>query len=176
MSEVTFKDVVVPKTALVGKKGMGFIQLMKNFEVERLVVCVGALGIAEQAQEFAGAYCSERIAFGKPIGSFQLIQEMLVENEINIMNMRNMVLECAWKKDNGISIRTEVNLAKYFTARAACQVVDNCLQIMGGIGYIDDCIISKLYRDIRAYRIGAGTDQIMIHIAGRLLVKKYARK
>ena len=175
MCEVTFNDVVVPESALVGKRGMGFLQLMKNFEIERLVMCVGALGVAEQAMDFAAAYTSERVTFGKPIGSYQLIQQKLVENEIAIMNMRNMILETAWKKDNGISIRTEVNLAKYYCARAACEVVDNCLQIMGGIGYIDDCIISKCYRDIRAFRIGAGTDEIMIHIAGRELVKKYAR-
>ena len=176
MCEVNLNNVVVPETALVCKKGYGFIQLMQNFEVERLVMAAMALGNAIQAQEFAGAYCSERVAFGKPIGSFQLIQEMLVENEIMIMNMRNLILETAWKKDNGISIRMETNLVKYYCARSACQVVDNCLQIMGGIGYIDDCIISKLYRDVRAGRLGGGTDQIMIHVAGRLLVKKYARK
>lgn len=176
MCEVHFDDVVVPESALVGKRGMGFLQLMKNFEMERLVMCVSALSIAEQAMDFAAAYTSERVTFGKPIGSYQLIQEMLVENEIEIMNMRNMVMQVASMFDNKQSVRLEVNLAKYQTARAACKVVDNCLQIMGGIGYIDDCIISKLYRDIRAYRIGAGTDQIMIHIAGRLLVKKYAKK
>ena len=175
MCEVHFDNVTVPKTALVGQRGMGFLQLMKNFEMERLVMCVGALGIAEQAMDYAAAYTSQRMAFGQNIGSYQLIQEMLVENEIEIMNMRNMVMQVASMFDNKESIRLEVNLAKYQTARAACKVVDNCLQIMGGIGYIDDCPISKLYRDIRAYRIGAGTDQIMIHIAGRLLVKKYAK-
>ena len=149
---------------------------MKNFEIERLVCAVGALAIAEHAMDYAAAYTSQRVAFGKTIGSFQLIQEMLCENEIEIINMRNMVLQVASMFDNKQSIRIEVNLCKYYVARAACKVVDNCLQIMGGIGYIDDCPISKDYRDVRAYRIGAGTDQIMIHIAGRLLVKKYAQK
>ena len=176
MCEVHFDNVVVDKSALVGKRGCGFIQLMKNFEMERLVICVGALGIAEHAQAYAGAYTSQRVAFGKPIGSFQLIQEMLCENEIAIINMRNMVLQVASMFDNKESIRIEVNLAKYYCAQAAGKVVDNCVQIMGDIGYIDDCPVSKDYRDIRAYRLGGGTDQIMIHIAGRLLVKKYAAK
>ncbi len=176
MCEVHFDDVVVPASALVGKRGMGFMQLMKNFEIERLVMCVGALATAQRAMDFAAAYTSERVTFGKPIGEYQLIQKMLVENEIELINMRNMVLQVASMYDNGESIRIEVNLAKYYTARAACRVVDNCLQIMGGIGYIDDCIISRLYRDIRAFRIGAGTDEIMIHIAGRLLVRKYKKK
>ena len=176
MCEVHFDNVVVDKSALVGKRGQGFLQLMKNFEIERLVICVGALGVAEHAMDFAAAYTSQRVAFGKNIGSFQLIQEMLCENEIEIMNMRNMVLQVASMFDNKENIRIEVNLAKYYVARAACKVVDNCLQIMGGIGYIDDCPISKDYRDIRAYRLGGDTDQIMIHIAGRLLVKKYAQK
>lgn len=176
MCEVRFDNVVVPESALVGERGKGFIQLMKNFEIERLIMCVGALGIAQNAMDIAAKYASERVAFKQPIGNFQLIQEMLTECECKLINMRNFIYKTAWEKDNGISIRTTVNLAKYYVARAACEVVDDCMQIMGGIGYIDDCDISKLWRDIRAYRIGAGTDQIMIHIAGRALVKEYAKK
>jgi len=176
MFEVKFDNVVVPESALVGTKGNGFIQLMKNFEMERLQICVEVLGYAEHSMDIAAAYASERYAFGQAIGKFQLIQEMLLENEIAISTMRNMILETAWKKDNGIPISFDSAMAKYYCAREAHKVIDNCMQIMGGIGYIEDCPISRYWRDCRVYRIGGGTDQIMIHITGRQLLKKYARK
>lgn len=176
MYEVHFDNVVVPQSALVGTRGKGFLQTMKNLEIERLLICANCLGIAENAMDIAGAYASERVTFNQPIGNYQLIQEMLCECEIKILNMQNFIYRTAWERDNGISIRTNVNLAKYYCARTACEVVDDCLQIMGGIGFVEDCDISRLYRDIRAYRLAGGTDQIMIHASGRQLVKKYARK
>ncbi len=176
MCEVNFNNVTIPESNIIGERGKGFIQLMKNFEMARLVICAGAVGSAQHAMDLAAAYASERIAFGKPIGSFQLIQQKLVESEIAIRNMRNMVYEAAWKKDNGISIRLEASFAKYYCARSAFKVIDDCMQVMGGIGYIDDCPISREWRDARMLRMGGGTDEIMIHATGRALLKQYARK
>lgn len=176
LCEVRLDDVVVPESALVGTRGHGFVQLMKNFEMERLTASCRVMGMAQNAMDIAAAYAGERIAFGQPIGNFQLVQEMLVENEIKLQNMRNMIFRTAWEKDNGMSIRTAASLVKYYCARAGFEVADNCMQIMGGIGYTDECPISRLWRDLRLFRIGGGTDQIQIHIAGRQLVKKYKRK
>lgn len=176
LCEVRLDDVVVPESSLVGTRGHGFVQLMKNFEIERLTASCRAMGMAQNAMNIAAAYAGERIAFGQPIGNFQLIQELLVENEIMIQNMRNMIFKAAWEKDNGISIRTAASLVKYYCARSSFTVIDNCMQIMGGLGYTDECPIARLWRDVRVYRIGGGTDQIQIHIAGRQLVKKYKRK
>ena len=101
-----------------------------------------------------------------------LIQEKIVNMKIKIMNMKNLCYECAWTKDNGISIRNESALCKLYCAQAANEVIDDALQIMGGLGYTIDCRISRLWRDARNYRIGGGTDEIMIHIAGRGLLKE----
>ena len=87
-----------------------------------------------------------------------------------------MILEAAWKKDQGQSIRVEASLAKYYCAKEAFKVCDECMQIMGGVGYIDDCAISREWRDARMNRIGGGTDEIMIHATGREILKRYAAK
>lgn len=82
----------------------------------------------------------------------------------------------AWMKQNGMSIATESAMAKYYTSRAAFEVVDDAMQIMGGIGYTNDVRIARLWRDCRLSRIMAGTDEIMVHIAGRALLKEFANK
>ena len=92
---------------------------------------------------------------------------------MKIENMRNLVYKVAWMIDNGLPVQIDSAVAKYYCARAAFEVCDTALQVMGGIGYTKDCRISRLWRDQRVYRIGAGTDEIMIHIAGRAILKKY---
>ena len=171
--EMTINDYVLEEKDLVGTEGNGFMQAMANFEVERLLVCAQALGAAECAFEEAARYATKRIQFGRPIGSNQLIQEHLTNMYIKIENMRNWVYQTAWKVDNGIPVQIDTAAAKLYCARAAYEVCDTALQVMGGIGYTKDCRISRLWRDQRVMRIGAGTDEIMIQIAGRAIQKKY---
>ena len=92
---------------------------------------------------------------------------------VKIENMRNWVYKTAWKIDNGESVQIDSAVAKLYCGRAAFEVCDTALQVMGGIGYTKDCRISRLWRDQRVYRIGAGTDEIMIHIAGRAIQKQF---
>ena len=92
---------------------------------------------------------------------------------MKIENMRNWVYKTAWKIDNGESVQIDSAVAKLYCGRAAFEVCDTAMQVMGGIGYTKDCRISRLWRDQRVYRIGAGTDEIMIHIAGRAIQKQY---
>lgn len=173
--EVTLDNVEIEEKDMVGEEGRGFIQLMKNFEIERLLMGAICLGQAECAFEDAARYANQRVQFGVPIGSFQLIQEKLTYMAIKIENMRNMVYKCAWEKDNGISVQISSALAKLYCAQASFEVIDDAMQIMGGIGYTTDHRISRLWRDNRVNRIGGGTDQIMIHIAGRGILKQYAK-
>lgn len=170
--EVYLEDVEIGEKDIIGKEGEAFIQLMKNYEIERLMMATSILGMAECAYEDAAKYANSRVQFGKPIGTRQLIQEKIVNMKIKIMNMKNLVYQCAWEKDNGISIRNTSALCKLYCAQAGNEVIDDALQIMGGIGYTNDCRISRLWRDARNYRIGGGTDEIMIHIAGRGLLKE----
>lgn len=176
LAEIYFEDVTLPDSALVGKMGNGFFQLMKNFEIERLILAAQCLGMAECAFDEAAKYATQRVAFGTQIGKMQLIQEKLTDCYIKILNMRNLIYYTAWEKDNGISIRVDCNAAKLYAAQAGFEVVDDCMQIMGGIGYTEDCRISRIWRDIRQNRIGGGTDEIMIYNTGRGIFKEYASK
>jgi len=173
--EIYLENVEIEEKDLVGVEGNGFIQLMKNFEIERLITCAHNLGMACCAYEDASRYATQRVQFGKPIGSFQLIQEKLCNMKIKIESMRHWVYQTAWKKDNGLSITSDAALTKLYTGRAAFEVIDDAMQILGGIGYTHDCRVSRLWRDQRVLRIGAGTDEIMIHIAGRALVKEASK-
>jgi alkylation response protein AidB-like acyl-CoA dehydrogenase len=171
--EVYLDEVEVDESALVGVEGQGFMQLMTNFEVERLLMASSLLGMAECAFNDAATYANQRIQFGKPIGAFQLIQEKITYARLGIENMRNLVYKTAWKIDNGLPVQIDSALAKLYCAQEANRIIDDCLQIMGGIGYTTDCRISRLWLDARVQRIGGGTDEVMIHIAGRSILKEF---
>lgn len=170
--EVHLDNVECEESDLVGVECKGFYQLMKNFEVERLTICAANVGMARCAYDEALRYAAQREQFGKPIGTFQLIQEKLVDMRIKIENMQNLLYKTAWKKMQGESIMIDSSLVKRYTGKAAFEVIDDAMQIMGGIGYTDDCRISRLWRDQRVYRIMAGTEEIMVHTAGRAIVKE----
>ncbi|WP_019240276.1 MULTISPECIES: acyl-CoA dehydrogenase [Bacillus] len=171
--EVYLEDVEVEEKDLVGVEGNGFMQLMINFEVERLLIAASLLGAAECAFEDAARYANQRVQFGKPIGANQLIQEKITFMKMKIENMRNMVYKTAWEVDNKKPVQISSALAKLYCAQAANEVIDDAMQIMGGIGYTTDCRISRLWVDNRVFRIGGGTDEVMIHIAGRAILKEY---
>jgi alkylation response protein AidB-like acyl-CoA dehydrogenase len=171
--EVYLDNVELEESALVGVEGNGFLQLMANFEVERLLMAASLLGMAECAFADAARYANQRVQFGKPIGSFQLTQEKITYSTLRIENMRNLIHRTAWKIDQGEPVQIDSALAKLYCAQEANKVIDDAMQIMGGIGYTTDCRISRLWLDARVQRIGGGTDEVMIHIAGRSILKQY---
>lgn len=171
--EVYFDNVELEESDMVGKEGYGFIHLMKNFEIERLVIAAYSCGMARCAFGDAVRYANQRQQFGKPIGQFQMIQEKIVDMATRIDNMRNYVCHTAWDYDNDISLRVSSALCKRYCARAAGKVVDDAMQIMGGAGYTEDVRISRLWRDIRITRMAGGTDEIMVYIAARQILKQY---
>jgi crotonobetainyl-CoA dehydrogenase len=171
--EVYLEDVEVEESALIGVEGNGFMQLMKNFEIERLMLVASGVGMAEAAFEEVARYANVREQFGKPIGYFQITQEKLTDMAIKIENMKNFIYKTAWEKDNGISIMISSALAKRYCAIASFEVLDECMQLMGGIGYTEESRISRMWLDVRHLRIAGGTDEIMVHIGGRQLLKKY---
>jgi alkylation response protein AidB-like acyl-CoA dehydrogenase len=173
LCDVYLEDVVVEEKDLMGKDGYGFIQLMKNFEVERLIIAASSLGMAEGAYNDAVAYANQRVQFGKPIGSFQLIQEKIVRMAIKLENMKNIVYKTAWEKDNNLDIGISSALAKLYCSEAAFEVCDDAMQIFGGIGYTAEHRVSRFWRDSRMHRIGGGTNEIMVHVAGRAILKKH---
>ena len=176
MCEVYLDNVEIEETDLVGEEGKGFFMLMKNFEIERVLIAATALGGAKRAYNEAVNYANERIQFGKPIGQFQLIQKMIVEMTAKIKACEAFLYATAWKYDQGESLRIDSALVKYFVTRLANEIADDCVQIMGGIGYTEDSISSKVWRDLRTARIGGGTDEILIHAASRPILKEFAKK
>lgn len=170
-SEMYFDNVEIDESALVGKEGNGFIQLMKNFEIERILVCAIMLGACQLAYDDTVSYANQREQFGKPIGSFQMIQEKITDMAIILENMRNMVYKSAWMKDQGMDLKVQSALCKRYCGEAGWWLVDQALQIHGGLGYTEETRISRLWRDLRVGRIGGGTSEIMVHIAGKALLK-----
>jgi alkylation response protein AidB-like acyl-CoA dehydrogenase len=174
--EIYLEDVELEEKDIIGKENQGFFQLMKNFEIERLVIVAGCLGCAQAAFDDAIVYARQREQFGQPIGNFQITQLKLTDMAIKLENMRNMLYKCAWEKGQGRDVRITSALAKRYIAMAAFEVVDDAMQIMGTIGYTDDSRISRMWRDLRGNRIDGGTDEIMVYIAGRALLKEYMPK
>jgi alkylation response protein AidB-like acyl-CoA dehydrogenase len=172
-SEIFLDNVTLPDSCLVGVRGNGFRQLMRNLDLERLVIAATCLGLAQCAFEDAARYAGQRVQFGKPIGSFQLIQLKLTDMAIKLENMRNFVYKTAWMVDQGTPLRSQGALCKRYTAMAAFEVADEAMQIFGGIGVNSGTRVSRLWRDLRAHRFGGGTDEIMVHIAGRQIIREH---
>jgi len=173
--EVFIDNVRLPKDALVGQLNNGWMQLMANFEIERIVLSAACIGAAEAAFEDAAVYANQRVQFGQPIGRFQMIQEKITDMAIKIENMKNYCYKVAWMMDNGLPVRHEHAMAKLYITRSAFEVIDDAMQIMGGLGYMMAHRVQRLWRDVRVMRIGGGTDEIMYNIAGPQLMKKYAK-
>ena len=113
--------------------------------------------------------------FGKPIGSFQLVQEKLTDMAIKIENMKNFIYHSASMVDSGTLDRKQAAMCKRYCSMAAFEVCDDALQIHGGIGVTEGVRIERLWRDARGHRFGGGTDEIMVHVVGRQIVKEHTK-
>lgn len=176
MYEVYLEDVEIEEKDLIGKENMGWMNLMKNLETERILTAAQCLGLAQCCFNDAVQYANQRVQFGQTIGSFQLIQEKITYMQIKLENMRNMVYKCAWEKDNGLPTKISTSLCKLYCAQSAFEVADDAMQILGGIGYTVDHRVSRIWRDLRVFRIFGGTDQIQIHVAGREILRQAAKQ
>ncbi len=163
------------RRARVRRRSQGWVQLVANFEIERLILSASCVGAAEAAYEDAATYANQRVQFGQPIGNFQMIQEKLVDMAIKIENMRNYYYKIAWMMDNKMPVRHEHAMAKLYITQASFEVIDDAMQILGGMGYMMAHRVQRLWRDVRVMRIGGGTDQIMYNIAGPQLLKKFKK-
>lgn len=174
--DVFLENVELDESNMFGTEGNGFLQLMDHFEVERIQSCTVMLGVAKCAFEDAAKYANQRVQFKKRISDFQLTQSKIMQMAIYIENMRNMIYKCALEKMEGKSQQIEAAMCKWYCATGATFVTNSAMQIMGGIGISQDCRVSRFWRDMRIYELAAGSTEIMVHIAGRGLLKKYANK
>ena len=171
--EVYFDGVTLTEDDRMGEPGKGFYMLMKNFEIERAFIVAEQVGLAQAALSDAALYSNQRMAFGKPISSFQMIQEKLTEMEIRIQNTRNMLYKTLWKVDNGLSVQLDSALLKRYGCTECFNVADMAMSIYGGLGYTKEVRLGRIWADLRGNMFGGGTPEIMAYIAGRQIAKKY---
>jgi len=164
---LAFQDVRVPGSAVLGEAGKGFYQIMWELQAERLIGAAGCLAYAEYAFDRALGYARERAAFGRPIGSFQAIRHKFAAMATRIEAARQLIYATAWSYAGGDYPVREISMAKLLAAQTAWEVADQCVQIYGGAGYMREHPVERVLRDIRLYRIGAGTDEIMLDVIGR---------
>ena len=166
-AELSFEDVKVPVTNLLGEEGKGFSYLMRQLAQERLSVGVSAVAACETALEITLEYCKERTAFGQPIGSFQNSRFKLAEMKTEIEIARVFVDRCIEELNDGNLTPESAAMAKWWTSDLQKRVVDQCVQLHGGYGYMLEYPIARAYLDARVQSIYAGTNEIMKEIIGR---------
>ena len=166
-AELHFDAVRVPADNLLGEEGQGFAYLMQALPQERLSIAVGAVAGAEAALELTLRYCREREAFGRPIGSFQHSRFQLAEMKTAVTVGRQFVDRCIERHVAGELTVEEAAMAKYWTTDLLDDVVDRCVQLHGGYGYVREYAIARAYCDARVARIYGGTNEIMKEIIGR---------
>ena len=166
-SELFFDDVRIPAENLIGDEGQGFRYLMQELPWERLQLLIVAVAACEAAQRWTIDYCRERQAFGRSIASFQNTQFKLAELRTETQVARVFVDRCiGLSLDGKLDVETAA-MAKYWTTDLQCKVVDECLQLHGGYGYMRDYAIGRAFVDARAQRIYGGTNEIMKEIISR---------
>jgi len=164
---IAFDDVFVPEENLLGELNQGFYLIMANFQWERIMMALGAVGAMQAMFERTLAYAKERTAFGRPIGSHQVIRHKLAEIALRIEAGRDLTYHGLRRFVDGADAVQEVTMAKLATQRAAFDTADDCLQIHGGAGYMVEYDIERAARDARLGPIGGGTDEIMKEILGK---------
>jgi acyl-CoA dehydrogenase len=169
-SELFFDDVCVPVANLLGdKEGQGFFQLMQELPQERLIIAVSGVGAMERALDETLRYAKERKAFGKTLWDFQNTRFKLAEVQATVLAARAYVDACMLAHLKGQLDAARAALAKAWVSEQQCKVMDECLQLFGGYGYMMDYPIAELYVDARVQRIYGGTNEIMKELAARFM-------
>jgi alkylation response protein AidB-like acyl-CoA dehydrogenase len=171
-AEVVFKDVRVPLDNLIGEENKGFYHLLHFFDESRILVAAQALGTAQGAYDRALDYIKQREQFGKKIAQFQANQHKIADMATKIECARLLTYKAAWNFDQGRIDPKLTSMAKMYAARAAVEVCDEAIQLMGGYGYMQEYEVERFYRDAKITEIYEGTKEIQKNtIAGEILGK-----
>ena len=166
---IAYEDVFVPQENLLGELNEGFKLIMANFQWERLAMALGAVGGMRLAWERTAAFARERMTFGKPLSEHQAIRHKLADLATVVYTCRCVTYDALRRFVNGEEPLKEVTMAKLATQRASFDLMDACLQIHGGAGYMREYWVERAARDARLGPIGGGSDEIMREILGRAL-------
>jgi len=168
-AELFFDDVKVPKSNLIGAENAGFFAIMTNFQMERLNLAVMANMTAQLALEECLRYVPERVAFGKPLSKMQVIRHKLADMATQVEASREFNYRVAARIQAGIPSVKEVSMAKNFATRTSDFVTYEATQIFGGMGFMRESLVERLYRDNRILSIGGGTHEIMNEVIAKQL-------
>ncbi|WP_406228664.1 acyl-CoA dehydrogenase family protein [Pseudomonas siliginis] len=166
-AELFFDDCRVPVGNLIGAENMGFACIMGNFHSERLALALMANMTAQLALEESLKWAREREAFGKPIGKFQVIKHRLAEMATALEVSREFTYRQAAKMAAGQSVIKEISMAKNFATDTSDRITTEAVQILGGLGYMRESLVERLYRDNRILSIGGGTREVMNEIISK---------
>lgn len=169
-AEVIFEDVKVPEENLLGKEGIGFVIAMKTLDKTRAPVGAAGVGVARAALQYAIEYAKTRIQFGKPIALFQHIGFQIAQMAMEINAARHLVWHAAWLLDQGKPCGKESAMAKTYGSDVAMRITTECLQILGGYGYMKDYPMEKLMRDAKLLQIYEGTNEIQRMVISREVI------
>jgi alkylation response protein AidB-like acyl-CoA dehydrogenase len=169
-AELSFTDIRVPRSNMIGGEGEGFHELMGFFNRTRLHVCAQGVGVARAALEDSIQYAKKRYQFGVPLSSFQGIQFKLAEMATRIKAARNLYYEAAWLVDKGTIDHGLIAMAKCYAGETGVRCTDEAIQIHGGYGYLDEYRVQRLYRDAKIVEIYEGTKEIEKTIIAKSLL------
>jgi len=166
--EVVLADCLVPPEAVLGQQNQGFYQIMSAFQLERLSLAAMGVGHAEECLALATGYARDREVFGSPLISLQATRHRLAALSVELEAARVLTYRAAARLDAGHpEAARSVAIAKYHAAIAANRIIDECVQLFGGAGFLEETAVARHYRDARVLRIGGGTDEIQLEILAK---------
>ncbi|WP_020660975.1 acyl-CoA dehydrogenase family protein [Amycolatopsis benzoatilytica] len=170
-----FDGLPVPRAALVGGEGQGFVSVMQGFDYSRAIIGLACLGAAQVSLDEALQWSRDREAFGSPIGTFQGVAFPLAEQATYLRGARHVCYEALWRKDNDVEHSTEAAMAKFWAPKLAAETIHQCLLTFGHLGYSSESPVGQRLRDVIGLEIGDGTAQVSkLVIARNLLGRAYA--
>ncbi|MGK0252839.1 MAG: acyl-CoA dehydrogenase [Mariniflexile sp.] len=170
--EIAFSDVKVPIGNLLGEEGEGFSYIMEHFSLERLIMGINSHARAEYALEYALLYMSERQAFGKTIDKFQALRHTIADLYTDMEICKEFNYSVAFRLNKGEYVVKEATMSKLKSTKMADDVIYQCLQFLGGYGYMEDYPMARLFRDSRLGPIGGGTSEILREILAKIIIDK----
>jgi acyl-CoA dehydrogenase len=161
-AELVLDNVRIPAANLLGEEGKGFYSVMKNFQTERIALAAMAVGHCQQALKLTLDYVRQRQAFGGPLWDQQVIRQRLSMLDAKTRAARQFMYHCAWRVTQGHDIVQDVSMLKALTGELVNEVVQACQQFHGGMGYIRETAVERLWRDARVLAIGGGATEVML--------------